>query len=480
MKNDILMVQSLKGRLMYLNDELIILGLIFINVVIIFYIYKSLKNKYKSQIKELQKQIVSLNKKESTTIKEDKYADTKKSFVVEQIKKMEALEKELAKQKKRVYDIKIIAKEASDIKSKFLSNVKTELRTPINEIIINAGILKKELQDTQKADYAQNIFKVGNQLFELVNKIIRSTNMQNNSFKIEEHAMDIVKLISDIIGEEKNDAVKKGLQLSMEVGQNVPHSLIIDAKKVKEIVKNLVQNAIKFTYDGYVKVIISADEANLLKNSLNLSINVHDSGIGVEPANQKKIFEAFGNENMALGLSINKKIAQLMHGDMMYDNNIPKGSVFTLYLPNIEIALNDSTLTCKDDINVDFSLIRPSDANIMVIDNDNSTKNIVQKSFHNTAVRIYAYESAREAIETLKESPFDMILIDIDILCSEHSAISKVIASLSDAPIVTLVTTRVKDKDLNSVKADIAGHLKKPICEAELFKISLQILNSLK
>jgi len=225
---------------------------------------------------------------------------------------------------------------------------------------------------------------------------------------------------------------------------------------------------------------MSADQANILKNSINLSITVQDSGIGVEAINQKKIFEAFSNENIALGLSINKKMAQLMHGDMTFKNNTPKGSVFTLYLPSIEIALNDSTLTCKDDTNVDFSLIRPSGANIMVIDDDNRTKNVVQKSFYNTAVSVYVYESARKAIEKLKESPFDMILIDIDILCSEHSAISKVIASISDAPIVTLVTTRVQDKDLDSVKADIAGHLKKPICEAELFKISLQILNSLK
>jgi len=266
----------------------------------------------------------------------------------------------------------------------------------------------------------------------------------------------------------------------MQVDQNVPHSLIIDAKKVKEIVKNLVQNAIKFTYEGYVKVMISADETSILKNSLNLSIRVEDSGIGIEPENQKKIFEAFGNENIALGLSINKKMAQLMYGDITVKNHIPKGSVFTLYLPNIEIALNDSTLTCKDDTNVDFSLIRPSGANIIVIDNDNSTKNVLQKSFHDTSVKVYAYESAREAIDKLKETPFDMILIDIDILCSEHSAISKVITSISDAPIVTLVTTRIKGNDLDSVKADIAGHLKKPICEAELFKMSLQVLNSPK
>jgi hypothetical protein len=73
-----------------------------------------------------------------------------------------------------------------------------------------------------------------------------------------------------------------------------------------------------------------------------------------------------------------------------------------------------------------------------------------------------------------------MILIDIDILCSEQSAISKVIATLCDAPVVTLVSTRLKEKDLSSVQVNIAGHLKKPLCKAELFKISLQVLNLLK
>ncbi|ADN09117.1 sensor histidine kinase [Sulfurimonas autotrophica] len=465
---------------MYLHNELIILGLIFINIVIIFYIYKFFKNKYKIQIKELQEQVATLKKQEAPALTQDKYTDTKKSFVSEQIKKMEALEKELAKQKKRVYDIKTIAKEASDIKSKFLSNVKTELRTPLNEIIINAGVLKKELQNTQTSQYAQNIFNAGNHLLELVNKILKSTNMQNNSFKIEEHAVDIVKLISDIVEEEKNNAVKKELQLSIQVDPNVSHSLILDAKKVKEIVQNLVQNAIKFTQDGYVKVIISADETNILKNSLNLSISVEDSGVGVDSTNQKKIFEAFGNENIALGLSINKKMAQLMHGDITYKNNNQKGSIFTLYLPSIEIALNDATVTCKEDYNIDFALIKPDGANVMVIDKDNHTNNIVQKSFANTAVGVYTYTNAKEAIEQLKKTHIDMILIDIDILCSEQSAVSKVIANISDAPMVTLVSTRVKNKDLDSVKSDIAGHLKKPICEAELFKISLKILNSLK
>lgn len=465
---------------MYLYNELIILGLVFIDIVIIFYIYRSFKNKYALQIKKLQLQNADVHKKESIAPHETKYVDTKKSFVSEQIKKMEALEKEAIKQKKRVEDIKIIAKDALDIKSRFLSNIKTELRTPINEIILNASVLNKELQETREYDYAQNIFKAGNHLLKLINNILKFTNLQNSSVIVEEHAVNIVKLISDIVEEQKDEAVKKGLELNFEVDDNLAHSLIIDAPKVKEIVTNMLQNAIKFTYAGFVKITISADKTNILKNSVNLSISIQDSGIGVAPENQKKIFEAFGNENIALGLSINKKMAQFMHGDIMLKNNAPQGSVFTLYLPNVEVVLTDASSTCKDDIKVDFSLIKPSGANIIIIDSDSKTKHTVQKSFHNTSVSIYAYESAKEAIEKLKENSFDMILINIDILCSEHSAVSKVISNISDAPIVTLVTTRLKEKDLDSVKGEIAGHLKKPICEAELFKISLEVLNSLK
>ncbi len=461
-------------------DELSILGLVFINIIVVFYIYRYFKNKYAIQIKKLQQQNSDLQQKESVTPHEIEYTDAKKSFVTEQIKKIEALEKELVKQKKRVDAMKMIAKEASDVKSKFLSNIKTQLTAPLNEIITNADILKKELHKNQKVEYVQYIFQSAHHLLELVNKIIKVTDLQNNSFALEEHAVDIVQLVSDIIDDEKDSATKKGLQLHLQVEKNIPHAFIIDAKKVQEIVENLVQNAVKFTYDGYVKVIISADETSILRNSLNLSIRVEDSGIGIEPENQKKIFELFGNENTALGLSINKKMAQLMHGDITVKNNFPKGSVFTLYLPDIKIALNDSTVTCKDDIGINFSLLKPQGANIMLIDSDKATKNIIKKSFQNTAVSIYAYENAKEAIQMLQKISFDMILIDIDILCSEQSAVSRVIANISDAPVVTLVSTRVKGNNLDFVKTDVAGHLKKPLCEAELFKISLQILNAPK
>jgi len=464
---------------MYLNDELIILGLVFINIIIIFYIYKFYKNKYLLQMKEL-KEGMNLCKKELGENQKTSYADTKKSFISEQIKKIEACEKEIARQKKRVENVRAIAKDAADVKSKFLSNISIQLQSPINELIVNANLLQKELQTTTSSKHVETILQTGNHLLEMINKLITSANFNDSSFKLEEHAVDIVKLISNIVEEKKTEALKKGLNLQFDVDEKLPHSLILDAKKVKEIVTNLLENALKFTHEGFININISAQKANLLKNSIDLSISVADSGIGIDVKEQKKIFEAFSHETLTLGLSINKKMAECMHGDLNLENTNEGGSLFTLYLPNVEVALTDAHDICNDDVAVDFSLIKPTGANIMLIESDKNTKNIVQQSFEHTAVHVYTFDNAKEAIEKLKTTHFDMILIDIDILCSEQSAISKVIATLSDASVVTLVSTRLKEKDLSCVQVEIAGHLKKPLCEAELFKISLQVLNSLK
>jgi len=200
-------------------------------------------------------------------------------------------------------------------------------------------------------------------------------------------------------------------------------------------------------------------EIHLLNNK---SLPVKESGF----SNTKKSF-------------VLEQIAKLMHGDITFKNNTPKGSIFTFYLPNIEIALKDDTVTCKDEKQIDFSLISPNGAKIIVIDSDNNTQKTLQRCFADTAVKVYTFANAKEAIEKLKEHSFDMILIDIDTLCAEQSAISKVIAKVSDAPVITLVNTRLKDKDLDAVKAKVLGHLKKPICEAELFKISLKSIRKL-
>ena len=464
---------------MYLNDELIILGLVFINIVIIFYIYQFYKNKYLLQIKEL-KDGVSLCKKELDENQKNSYADTKKSFISEQIKKIEACEKEVLRQKKRVEDVRAIAKDASAVKSKFLSNISTQLRSPVNEVIVNANILQKELQTSDSLKHVQIISQTSSDLLKIIDKLIASVNFDNSSFKLEENAVDIVKLISDIIEKQKAEAAKRGLNLRFEVDEKLPHALIIDAKKVNEIVINLVENALKFTHEGFVTVSISGEKANLLKNSINLSISVEDSGIGIDTKDQEKIFDAFSHETLALGLSINKKMAERMDGELSLKKTDEQGSIFRLYLPNVEVALTDANDICQDNVAVDFSLIKPTGANIMLIDSDKNTRDIVQQSFDHTAVHIYTFDNAKEAIEKLKKTHFDMILIDIDILCSEQSAISKVIATLSDAAVVSLVSTRVKEKDLSCVQVEIAGHLKKPLCKTELFKISLQVLNSLK
>ena len=461
---------------MYLHDELIILGLVFVDIVIIFYIYRFLKNKYRSQINNIQEQLTNSSHKKATDEIAPQYADDKKSFISEQIKKMEALQKELQREKKRVQEVKGIAQEAFETKSKFLKNVTTDLQAPIYDILDESEILQKEFGANK---HLQHISNSANHLHKMVLNIIRTTSTQNNHISIDETAVNLKQLLKNIIRKEEENAAQKGLELILDIDENVPLMVMLDVQKVQEIVENLVNNAVKFTYEGYVKVLVHAKAASLLKNSVDLEISVEDSGRGVDVLEQKKIFDAFSNDSLSVGLSINKKMAQLMSGDITMKNNGMKGSIFKFSLPNVEVVLQDDPAANEDDVDVDFSLVGAKESRVMLIDAQSSTRDAICKNFKDSPIEVEEFTSAKEAISALKEREFSMILIDIDILCSEEGAVAKVISGITTTPIVTLVDTRVKDKAIEALDTtiNIAGHLKKPISKAELFKVSLQVLN---
>ena len=129
---------------------------------------------------------------------------------------------------------------------------------------------------------------------------------------------------------------------------------------------------------------------------------------------------------------------------------------------------------------MDFTQIRPSGASVMVIDEDQHIHSVIKENFQNTAVEVSTFANTREAIAVLKNKKFDMIFIDIDMLSVDDSAVSKVIVNISRAPVVTMTNVRLKDIEFDEAGVAPVGHLKKPISRFELFKISLEVLDSKK
>ncbi len=457
-------------------------------VSIMYFIFKA---RYKNEfvkIDNLEKLNVALNskiKELEEKLNERDYKGSKAGFVIEQIKKNEALDLKNKKLKQQLEDAKKIAQKASMIKYDFLSNVRHEVRTPMNSILVFAEMLKDELKDKTLLSYAENVFQSGHKLLNLIDDIIELSKIESGTFTLEENAVESRIIFESIVQSYKNIATKKGLDLSLHIDDTLPDSLILDSAKVQDIITNLVDNAIKFTNNGFVKIDVIVENINISRNVVDLSILVEDSGIGIDEKNQEKIFEIFESkekpsdiefEGAGLGLSINKKLANLMNGDITFTSEPQQGSVFKFSLDDVEIVLASSE-DVVDDADIDFALIKDN-STMVVIDDMDETHERMKNYFMNSSSKVFTFKTVGESIETLKTKKIDLLFIDVEMLNIDDGAVSKVIAKMNDAPVVALTNNRLKNVVLSEGGVTPVAYLKKPISKLELFKLSLKILNS--
>jgi signal transduction histidine kinase/CheY-like chemotaxis protein len=465
------------------------LGFIIYTLILIFIFGKSQKEKVQKLTQKLQTQEEKIDTLNNKLIEaQDKLfkqgATTKStSFVHEQIKKIETLQDDLKQTRQRLHEAKIIAQEANMVKYDFLSNIRHEVRTPMNSILVFADMLRSNIKDKTQLSYANNIFTSGHKLLELLDKIIELSHLESGSFTLNEKAVDSHLLFNQLIDTQKEKAYKKGLELSLDIDEKLPSSLILDDEKVTEILTNLVDNAIKFTQSGSVTIDVKVDDANVLNNTINISISVSDTGMGISEENQKKIFEIFekredGTEleyqGTGLGLSINRKTARHMKGDISVKSTLNEGSIFTLSLTNVEIVLADNSEISEDEI--DFNLIKS--AKLMFVDEDEKSLQVFEESFKGTQVEFLGFSKPREAIDALKKTSVDLLFIDVELLTVDEGVVSKMIATMSKAPVVSLTTKSLKDINFAKNGVDVKGHLQKPVTKLSLFKICMQLLNS--
>jgi signal transduction histidine kinase/CheY-like chemotaxis protein len=475
------------------NDFMVqieVLFVFFLLVTIIVFLFIKMKEK---QVKEL-KQIIEDQKEKINLLNEklleaqnklfEQGARTKSSsFIHEQIHIIEDLQEDLQRYKKIAQDAKVVAQEASIAKHDFLSNINHEIRTPMNSILVFSEILCSEVQDKTQLSYANNIFNSGQKLLELLDKIMKLSHLESGSFTLNEKAVDSYLLFDSIVESQREKAYKKALDLSLYIDENLPKLLIIDDEKIKEILTNLIDNAINFTKQGFVKVKVQVDSGNVINNTINISISVTDTGMGISSENKKKIFEIFEKkENRSdvefhgtgMGLSINRKMARCMNGDIFVESKLSDGSTFTLSLTNIELALSGNTEIDEDEI--DFSMIKES--TVAVIDSDEKNIKVFTESFENTKIQFLVFRDPRDAIETLKQKNVDLIFMDVELLNIDDGAFSKVIAKISNAPIVSLTTGSLKGISFANNGVKIVGHIMKPILQVNLFQLCIKLLNS--
>ncbi|MGP1681417.1 MAG: response regulator [Giesbergeria sp.] len=228
---------------------------------------------------------------------------------------------------------------ASQYKSEFLANMSHELRTPLNSTLILAKLLgdnKSGNLNAEQVKYAQTIYAAGNDLLALINDILDLAKIESGQADVEPEDVPIAKALTELLDPLRPIAHQKGLQLSSSIAQGVPETLETDPRRLGQILKNLLSNALKFTELGSVTLHVSTAADG------SISFAVKDTGIGIAPQQQALVFEAFRQADgsthrkyggTGLGLSISRSLARRLDGDVSLESVSGQGSTFTLTLP---------------------------------------------------------------------------------------------------------------------------------------------------
>jgi HAMP domain-containing protein/CheY-like chemotaxis protein len=240
----------------------------------------------------------------------------------------------------------------SKYKSQFLANMSHELRTPLNSLLILAGLLSENneanLTDKQ-VEYSRTIYSAGNDLLALINDILDLAKIESGTMSVEIHETLFHDLQQHVEITFRQVAADRKLELRINFDSNLPRAIFTDAKRLQQVLKNLLSNAFKFTEQGCVCLNVSlatsgwsSDKEILNRSERVIAFAVTDTGIGIAPDKQQIIFEAFQQvdgttsrkyDGTGLGLSISREIAHLLGGEIRLVSNLGKGSTFTLYLP---------------------------------------------------------------------------------------------------------------------------------------------------
>ncbi|MBP5332481.1 MAG: response regulator [Lachnospiraceae bacterium] len=315
-----------------------------------------------------------------------------------------------------------IAEESSKAKSILLANISHEIRTPINMLLGMNEMIMRESENTQINEYAQNVENAGRQLLFMVNQFLDLSKIDMGKEVLFEENFSLRKMVRSLGAFFAKEAERKGIEFVMDIDKKLPEFFYGDTQKLSQIMSNLLTNAVKYTSKGTIvfsvqKLRPSTDEVKKNKDVAEtclIHFEVSDTGSGISPEDQKKIFESFERadiirnrniEGTGLGLAISNKLANLMGTEIKVKSKYGTGSVFWF-----DIALKPSREGDKYAETNGF-FIAP-EARILVVDDNNMNLMVTKSLLKRTLVNTDLAASAAECYEKYEKTDYDLVLMD--------------------------------------------------------------------
>ncbi len=404
----------------------------------------------------------------------------------QEIKEKEKIQKELEKERNNINSLNEELKKAKDVaeniarqKSEFLANMSHEIRTPMNSVIGFTEILDKEIQNPLHKEYLSSIKKGGDSLLRIINDILDLSKIEAGKLEIKQESINPTNMFLEIESIFHSKIISKNITFIVEIDKAIPKYIIMDGVRIRQILFNLIGNAIKFTEKGHIKLKVENVYKDNIKSKIDLIFSVEDTGIGIDENNLKSIFNAFEqvkNQDVAkyggtgLGLAICAKLVHMMNGEIEVQSEKNKGSIFRVILRDIPVSSMEEEIISNK---LSASNIAFEKAQILVVDDVEENRKLVQASLKDYDIDLIMANNGQEALNKLKNISVDLILMDLRMPVMDGYEAAMIIKNderLKNTPLIAL-TASVMGKDLEKVsKYGFDGYLRKPVILDDLIE----------
>lgn len=395
----------------------------------------------------------------------------------------------LAKEKAEIAQQKAQASE--ETKSRFLANMSHEIRTPLTAIMGYSEALSEEgITDEERTNFVGYILRSGKHLLSMINDILDISKIEARKIEVENLTCSLLEILCDIDSYMKIKTREKNLQYSLKIDFPIPSTLLTDPTRVKQILLNMCNNAVKFTNQGAITINVR------MQSNQRLRIAVADTGIGIGEHEKGRIFNAFDQADTSttrlfggtgLGLYISKNLAQLLGGDLTFDSEKGVGSNFILQLP---IGSTDVPFV-RHEVDFEQQMADVLDAKTyggvtrlqgtaLVAEDNRENQRLVERLLRQAGMEVDLAINGAKAVEAARQKQYSLILMDIQMPIMSGQEAAKIMRSEGvTAPIVAFTANVMKHQVEEYAKLGFAGVVEKPIIREKFFITLKQLIHPL-